>query len=76
MQKDFEEFSFRRKNFQNRLKSLFHAWRRDREDLTLRVNAIFREATAQYIKRQKSMVEHTKQKFVCNFLREKVCTGF
>ena len=54
------------------MKALMLAWRRDRDDLVLRVTAIFHEAALQYKKKQKDMIEHTKQKFVCNYLREKV----
>jgi len=49
------------------------AWKRDRDDLALRVVAIFNEATIQCKKKHKDMIKHTKQKFVCNYLREKVC---
>ena len=58
---------------QARLKALILAWKRDRDDFALRVAAIFNEATIQYKKKQKDMIKHTKQKFVCNYLREKVC---
>lgn len=70
--KNFEQFAFRHKSLQRRMKALLLAWRRDREDLILRVTAIFHEATLQYKKKQKDMIEHTKQKFVCNYLREKL----
>ena len=51
---------------------MFRGWRRDKEDLSLRVASIFHEASVAYNKKQKEMIKHTKQKFVCNYLREKV----
>ena len=51
---------------------LLTAWKRDKEDLALHVESIFHEASMAYNKKQKQMIEHTKQQFVCNYLREKV----
>ena len=54
------------------MKDLFHAWKRDRDDLVLQSTSLFTEAIALYRKKQNDRVDQMQQKFVCNYLHEKL----
>ena len=58
--------------YQSHVRGIFHAWKRDQDDLSLKIKVLFKEACEEFIKRQHSINEHMKQKFICNFLHEKV----
>ena len=58
--------------YQSHVRGIFHAWKRDQDDLSLKIKVLFKEACEEFIKRQHSINEHMKQKFICNFLNEKV----
>lgn len=67
-----EDWWFSYRSFQSQLKDLFNAWKRDKDDLTLHVVSLFQQACVEYNTKTQTMIEHTKQKFVCNFLHEKL----
>jgi len=69
---EYEQWWMRRKTFQSHLKGIFHAWKRDQEDLKLHIETLFNEACDEYEHRQQNINNHIKQKFICNFLHEKL----
>ncbi len=49
-----------------------YAWQRDREDLFLKIKAVFAEANSAYEAEKERVADRLKQELICNELHEKV----
>ena len=70
---EHEDWWFSFKSFQNQFKDQLHAWQRDRDDLLLRIKAVFLEANTAIEAEKERSADRQKQAKICEEWHEKVC---
>ena len=67
-----EDWWFAFKSFQHQFRDQLHAWQRDRDDLFLKIKAVFAEANSGHEAEKDRFTDRHKQMLICESLHEKV----